>query len=138
MREDKIVLPAKDGARATAPEKRKKTAFDRLRTVLMILCALVFLICAGWLLWLTVEARIQKQDSRNTVNRYVTAVTAVERPDFATDGEEGDEEDGEEVVVSYVIDFDALQEESANAVAWIQIPAIEEIDYPVVQGTNNS
>ena len=105
-------------------------------------CAAVALIAAvyvGLFFWTGAQ---RKQASRQTAMEYVTPVTL---PTAPTPKEtEVPETTVPETTAETqpprfpTVDFAGLREKNPDVVAWIQIPALEGVDYPVVMGEDNA
>ncbi len=124
--------------------KKKRSTGEVLRRIALVICALVFLTCAGYLIALGIESYQKTQSSRNTIDLYISAVdSTLERPENSGNSSISSEEsdDGEEdetVTIAYTVDFDALLAQSSNVVGWIQVSGLDNINYPIVQYTDNN
>ncbi len=110
-----------------------------------LVCALFALLAAAyvWLFFWTGSQR--RQASRQTAMEYV--VTLPTRPPKETEAA-GTTQPTESTVPETTgetepprfpsVDFEGLREKNPDVVAWIQIPALEGIDYPVVIGEDNA
>ena len=106
-------------------KKSKVSAFGVFRLILL----LVVLCCAVYVIrWLYVGHAAKQQD-RAVAEQYTQSVPQAE----GSAGQSGDSpgDTGESYALS--VDFDALKQEGEDIVAWIRIPSIDVIDYPVVQ-----
>ena len=111
-------------------------------------CALLALLAAvyvGFFFW---KAAQRKQASRQTAMEYVTPVTLPTAPEQPSRETEPVTPPTESTVPETTaetqpprfpsVDFAALAEKNEDVVAWIQIPALEGLDYPVVIGEDNA
>ena len=114
-------------------------------------CALFALLAAvyvGLFFWTGAQRR---QASRQTAMEYVTPVTlppAPEQPSRETEPDTKTTAPSETTVPETTaetqpprfptVDFAGLREKNPDVVAWIQIPALEGVDYPVVMGEDNA
>lgn len=114
-------------------------------------CALLALLAAvyvGLFFWTGAQ---RKQASRQTAMEYVTPVTlptALEQPSRETEPVPQTSAPSETTVPETTaetepprfptVDFAGLWEKNPDVVAWIQIPALEGVDYPVVMGEDNA
>lgn len=114
-------------------------------------CALLALLAAvyvGLFFWTGAQ---RKQASRQTAMEYVTPVTlptAPEQPSRETEPVPQTSAPSETTVPETTaetqpprfptVDFEGLREKNPDVVAWIQIPALEGVDYPVVMGEDNA
>lgn len=101
--------------------------FRRIRRVLTVLLLLVFAGSVGVILYAQHQYHADEQLYSQAMKKF-TAVNA------KSDGEESQEETRE--VPPIQVDFDALQQESADVIGWIYCEGTV-INYPVVQGTDN-
>lgn len=114
-------------------------------------CAALALLAAvyvGLFFWTGAQ---RKQASRQTAMEYVTPVTlptAPEQPSRETEPVPQTSAPSETTVPETTaetqpprfptVDFEGLREKNPDVVAWIQIPALEGVDYPVVMGEDNA
>ena len=110
-------------------------------------CALLALLAAVYVgfFWKTAQC---KQASRQTAMEYVTPVTLPTAPEQPSRETEPATPPTESTVPETTaetqpprfpsVDFAALAEKNEDVVAWIQIPALEGLDYPVVIGEDNA
>ena len=114
-------------------------------------CAALALLAAvyvGLFFWTGAQRR---QASRRTAMEYVTPVTlptAPEQPSRETEPVPQTSAPSETTVPETTaetqpprfptVDFAGLREKNPDVVAWIQIPALEGVDYPVVMGEDNA
>ena len=112
-------------------------------------CAAIALLAAvyvGLFFWTGAQ---RKQASRRTAMEYVvTLPTAPEQPSRETESVTQTTAPSESTVPETTaetepprfptVDFEGLQEKNPDVVAWIQIPALEGLDYPVVIGEDNA
>lgn len=108
-------------------------------------CGLFALIAAAYVGLFFWTGSQRKQASRQTAMEYV--VTLPTRPPKETEAA-GTTRSTESTVPETTVetepprfpsvDFEGLREKNPDVVAWIQIPALEGIDYPVVIGEDNA
>lgn len=111
-------------------------------------CAVLALLAAvyvGFFFWTGAQRR---QASRQTAMEYVTPVTLPTAPapkeTEATQTTQPTETTVPETTAETepprfpTVDFAGLREKNPDVVAWIQIPALEGVDYPVVMGEDNA
>ena len=112
-------------------------------------CAALALLAAvyvGLFFWTGAQ---RKQASRQTAMEYVvTLPTAPEQPSRETEPVPQISAPSETTVPETTaetkpprfptVDFAGLREKNPDVVAWIQIPALEELNYPVVMGEDNA
>ena len=111
-------------------------------------CALLALLAAVYVGVFFLKAAQRKQASRQTAMEYVTPVTLPTVPTpketEATQTTEAPETTVPETTAETqpprfpTVDFAGLREKNPDVVAWIQIPALEGLDYPVVMGEDNA
>lgn len=92
-------------------------------------CAALALLAAayvGLFLWTGAQ---RKQASRQTAMEYVTPVTLPTVPETTAETQPPR---------FPTVDFAGLREKNPDVVAWIQIPALEGLNYPVVMGEDNA
>ena len=112
-------------------------------------CAALALLAAayvGLFFWIGAQ---RKQASRQTAAEYVvTLPPAPEQPSRETEPDTKTTAPSETTVPETTaetqpprfptVDFAGLREKNPDVVAWIQIPALEGVDYPVVMGEDNA
>ena len=112
-------------------------------------CAALALLAAvyvGLFFWTGAQ---RKQASRQTVMEYVTPVTLPTAPEQPETEPDTQTTAPSETTVPETtaetepprfpsVDFARLREKNPDVVAWIQIPALEGVDYPVVIGEDNA
>lgn len=114
-------------------------------------CALLALLAAVYVGLFFRTGAQRKQASRQTAMEYVTPVTlptAPEQPSRETEPVHQTSAPSETTVPETTaetqpprfptVDFEGLREKNPDVVAWIQIPALEGVDYPVVMGEDNA
>ncbi len=116
----------------------------------MAICAIVFLSCAAYLIHYYWNVHLQKQSAQEDAAQYVTVITVSsdtaassseeqESEAQSDDGtEETDEAEDDIYRPLYSIDFASLQSASDYVIGWIQVSGIDEINYPIVQYSDNS
>ena len=110
-------------------------------------CAAVALIAAAYVGLFFWTGAQRKQASRQTAMEYVTP-TAPAQPSPETEPDTEIPAPSETTVPETTaetqpprfptVDFEGLREKNPDVVAWIQIPALEGLDYPVVIGEDNA
>lgn len=106
-------------------------------------CAALALLAAvyvGLFIWTGAQRR---QASRQTAMEYVTPVTQPSAPapkeTEATQTTQPTEINTETEPLRFsTVDFEGLWKKNPDVVAWIQIPSLEGLDYPVVMGEDNA
>ena len=125
--------------------KRRPFLYIGLGCAALALLAAVYV---GLFFWTGAQRR---QASRHTAMEYVTPVTlptAPEQPSRETEPVSQTTAPSETTVPETAaetqpprfptVDFAGLREKNPDVVAWIQIPALEGLDYPVVMGEDNA
>lgn len=107
-------------------KKKRKTAGDILRYIILIIAACVFVFSAVQLggIFLEYQKGTQEYDR---IREYVQEDTS---------DQEGTEGEQAEQPVPPTVDWESLKGINPDIIAWIQIEGTE-ISYPVVQGTDN-
>ena len=106
----------------------KKTGF---LSILVLLVALgVFLFSAGKLVMIYLEYKAG-EDEYEQIREFAQADIEEEENVLAGEG-------FEDALKPPKIDFDALQAENPDIVGWIKIEGLEKINYPIMQGEDNS
>lgn len=132
--------------------KYTKPSRSRIYFWIGIGCAIPALVCAFFVGSFLVGAVRARNDRSQTIQTYVIPAAAVSEtaaPEQMSNEEtipplEVVAEPTEETTVSTqpprfpTIDFAGLREKNTDVVAWLQIPALEIIDYPVVLGEDNA
>lgn len=115
-------------------EKRGALSVFRLIVLLVVIC------CAAYVIWWLYTGYSVKKYDKEVAEKYVKpAAETVHTDELQQRDAEIPEEDEngaetiEKVRSSVTIDFEALKEEGEDVVAWIKIPGLEVIDYPVAQ-----
>ena len=99
----------------------------------MIICIIVIVCCAVYLIRLALESRQIRQSSLSVAQQFVRERTAGLSNDVVP------EDQGEaDVLPSFSVDFASLQSASPYAVAWIQVSGLDVIDYPVMQYSDDA
>ena len=112
-------------------------------------CAALALLAAAYVGLFFWTGAQRKQASRQTAAEYVvTLPPAPEQPSRETEPDTKTTAPSETTVPETTaetqpprfptVDFAGLQEKNPDVVAWIQIPALEGVDYPVVIGEDNA
>lgn len=127
------------------PPRRKRRPFLYIGLV----CAAFALIAAAYVALFFWTGAQRKQASRQTAAEYVvTLPTAPEQSSRETEPVPQTSAPSETTVPETTVetepprfptvDFAGLREKNPDVVAWIQIPALEGVDYPVVMGEDNA
>ena len=111
-------------------KKKKRTAGDWIRSIILILALGVFLFSAVKLVQIFLEYK-EGTDEYNRVREYVTAI-----PEEEENNAEG-EEVQEEKPQAPQVDWEGLLAKNKDVIGWIQIEGTE-ISYPIMKGTDNS
>lgn len=109
--------------------KKKKTVGDVLLILILLIAIGVFCYAAYNLFHIFTEYK-KGTDEYNNIAEI--AVTELE-PEGETAGTEG-----ETLTAPISVDFASLREINDDVIGWIYVEAIPDINYPVVQGTDNS
>lgn len=112
-------------------EKKKKSVIGEILWWFTIVITVgVFLFCAYKLvtIWLEYEQGVEEYDD---LSQFATAPAEI----TTEDGDEGTTQVEEDP--GPIIDFAALKAVNEDVIGWIQVEAIENINYPIVQGKDN-
>lgn len=115
-------------------KKKKRTAGDVIRTLILILALGVFLFSAVNLVRIFLEYK-QGTDEYDRMREFVTE--EVEKQPQEEETEAKGEEVEEEKPQAPQVDWAGLQAINQDIIAWIQIEGTD-ISYPVVKGADNS
>lgn len=130
--------------------KFEKKSRPRLFLWIGVGCSVLALVCACFIVKFLYQAAKASNTRRQAIQDYVILPTPPESEAAAPEEtaiettEETIEETAEETTVPTepprfpTIDFAGLREENEDVVAWLQIPALEIINYPVVLGEDNA
>ncbi|MDO4566812.1 MAG: class B sortase [Oscillospiraceae bacterium] len=99
----------------TKKRKKKKKKSGLLKAV-RIIAIIVIALCAGYIGWWLINSARLKNASQEAARLYTSEAEALEGEDSS----------------GFQVDFTALKEVSEDVAAWIRMPGIEVIDYPVV------
>lgn len=108
-------------------EKSKKTVGDYIRIVVMILALGVFLYSGIKLGMIFLEYK-KGTDEYKELTQYVNLTPA--QTQIQTEGEEDNFADP-------VVDFASLKSINPDIIGWLDVEAIDIINYPIVQGNDN-
>ncbi len=112
--------------------RRKLTRGDIIRYIIMAIAAIVFIVCVALIVKQQVQYKIsQKID--NSVKEEVGFTESESTTSYSSDN--GETYDN--LKLSNSFDYDKLIEANANGVGWVSVPSVG-IEYPIVQGTDNS
>lgn len=108
--------------------------------ILMVICVITILVCGAYLLRYWAASRQNSQTYQAASERYVQ--TGLEKITVSVDSGDGGDDSGagvaEEITYDLAqVDFDALRSASPDVCGWLQIPALEKINYPVVWRGDN-
>lgn len=117
---------------AAASEAAKNKVGSLARLIAMIVCAVIFVVCAVYLILIFVESVQINNTNKATSDQYLSEVTGISKPEIIT--VEPDVEIPEEV---FVVDFESLWETNEDVVGWIRISGLEVVDYPIVYCDDN-
>lgn len=108
-----------------------------MKKVIRIVAALIVLCCAVYLAWYFINSYSNKSSSKNTASQYISAAdnSAVSGSESANSNALSQNEVDAD---SRKVDFEALKKESQNVYAWIYIPSLPDVDYPVVWNGDDS
>ena len=109
-------------------KKKRKTAGDILRYIILIIAACVFVFSAVQLGRIFLEYRAGTQEY-DRIREYV-------QEDPQEETEQPEEGEAEDRPVPPAVDWESLKAINSDIIAWLQIEGTE-ISYPVVKGTDN-
>lgn len=115
-------------------KKRPITVGSVFRWIAMVICVIVIICSAVYLLRLAWESHQVRQANRSAADQFIREDTS------GLSNENVEEEAGAEETASassFSVDFASLQSASPFAVGWIQVSGIDEINYPVMQYEND-
>lgn len=115
-------------------EKRSALSVTRLIVLLVVIC------CAAYVIWWLYTGYSTKKYDRGVAEKYAVSAQGPlgdddlqQREAAIPEEDENSAETVKKVRRSADIDFDALKEEGEDVVAWLKIPGLPMVDYPVVQ-----
>lgn len=121
----------------------------KIRLILIILLALIFVVSATWSVCLLLRNRKEAAFYETVQQEYVQIIpvqiekepeTAVTQPEQAAPQASAAEEEQEppvqEEAVQIQVDFEALLQAGSDVKGWIYVPGTN-ISYPIVQGADN-
>ncbi len=132
----------------------KKLTKNQIQIILIVLCTLIFLGCAIWLILYLKGSSATTKQTQSMMDSYVKVEQLPVDPEDTVEGQQGAEVkpipvekvtiDGREYdtfedlsVTRRSIDFEAIQtNENMDIYAWIYVPGTE-VDYPVLQHPTN-
>ena len=105
--------------------------------ILLGILVVVPLVAGLWIFQIISEYQRADQEYEE-LKEYVKEAEKEEQDQKEGEAERQEEEDSREAgsAEAFTVDFGALQQINLDIVAWLQIPGV--LDYPVVQGTDNS
>lgn len=109
--------------------KKKKTAGALIRGVVLVIAITILGFSSYQLVQIFQEYRAGAEEYEG-IRQYVEA----------PDGQSGNaKNDGEasKGKTAPKVDFDSLQQINPDVIGWLRVEAVPEIDYPIVQGTDN-
>lgn len=132
-------MPKYQGKFQSSHPKRRPFLYIGLMSALLALLAAAYV---GLFFWTGAQRR---EASRQTAMEYVvTLPTPTEKKTEGTQTTDPTESTVPETTAETepprfpTVDFEGLWEKNPDVVAWIQIPALEGVDYPVVMGEDNA
>ena len=107
-----------------------------IRILFSAICVITILVCGGYLIRYMLASHQNSQTYQTASEKYTEGgMNQVIVPVPAT---EGSEEEPEGVTYDLAqVDFEALWEVSPEVCGWIQIPALEKVDYPILWRDNS-
>lgn len=109
-------------------KKKRKTAGDILRYIILIIAACVFVFSVVQLVRIFLEYRAGTQEY-DRIREYV-------QEDPKEETEQPEEGEAEDRPVPPAVDWESLKAINSDIIAWLQIEGTE-ISYPIVKGTDN-
>lgn len=108
-------------------DKSKKFKLSPFGVFRLILLAVV-LGCSVYVIWWCLVSYSTKKCDRDVAVRYTYTVEYKEESTSSTANSEAEPE----IKYEQYVDFDSLMQKGQDVAAWIKIPCLEVIDYPVV------
>ena len=137
--------------------RHRSKSFDKVQIVLIMLCTIVFLICAAWLLIYLMDANKSTQHAKDLKQEYIlvegeeskgnidlnrddavfTPAEPVKKEKVIIDGREYPGFEGLEIP-KRKIDFNSMQKDvNPDIYAWIYVSGTK-VDYPILQNSSNN
>lgn len=113
-------------------KKKKRTAGDWIRYIIMVAALCVFVFSAAQLARIFLEYRAGTEEY-DRIREYVEEPEGKQEEEQSLKGEEIQED----VPQAPTVDWEALQKINSDLIGWLQIEGTE-ISYPIVKGTDNS
>lgn len=117
-------------------KKKKVTVGDIIRNIILLIAVGVFLFSAFQLLNIFLEYK-KGTDEYKDLRKFVAEDTIASDQTVPQEVTEGGQEVIEDDFPRLDVDFKSLMELNPDIIGWIRVLAVDEIDYPLVQGSDN-